>query len=119
MKLLSKIYIAVIFLLLYAPVIVMVVFSFNSSNSLSEFTGFSFRFYMEGIVENDAVKTLALNGVYPSAENIRNRSYPIVTQFYAIHRTDNPNPNVKALIDWLLSEDGQTLIEKTGYVKIN
>lgn len=81
--------------------------------------GFSFRFYMEGIVENDAVKTLALNGVYPSAENIRNRSYPIVTQFYAIYRTDNPNPNVKALIDWLLSEDGQTLIEETGYVKIN
>ncbi|MBQ8725662.1 MAG: substrate-binding domain-containing protein [Clostridia bacterium] len=81
--------------------------------------GFSFRFYMDGIVENDAVKTLALNGVYPSAENIRNRSYPIVTQFYAIYRADNDNSNIPVLIDWLLSTEGQNLIESTGYVKIN
>ena len=81
--------------------------------------GFSFRYYMDGIVENDAVKMISLNGVYPSAENIQNRSYPIVTQFYAIYRADNDNENVPILIDWLLSEEGQTLIEKTGYVRIN
>ena len=81
--------------------------------------GFSFRYYMDGIVENDAVKMLSLNGVYPSAENIQNRSYPIVAQFYAIYRADNDNENVPVLIDWLLSEEGQTLIEETGYVRIN
>ena len=36
--------------------------------------GFSFRYYMDGIVGNDAVKMLSLNGVYPSAENIQNKS---------------------------------------------
>ena len=81
--------------------------------------GFSFRYYMDGIVENDAVKMLSLNGVYPSAENIQNRSYPIVAQFYAIYRADNENENIPVLIDWLLSEEGQALIEKTGYVRIN
>ena len=81
--------------------------------------GFSFRYYMEEIVGNDDVKMLSLNGVYPSAENIRNRSYPIVAQFYAIYRADNNNKNIPILIDWLLSEEGQTLIEKTGYVRIN
>lgn len=81
--------------------------------------GFSFRYYMDGIVENDAVKMLSLNGVEPSAENIRNGSYPIVAQFYAIYRADNNNENIPALIDWLLSEEGQTLIEETGYVRIN
>lgn len=80
--------------------------------------GFSFRYYMDGIVENDAVKMLSLNGVYPSAENIQNRSYPIVVQFYAIYRADNENENIPALIEWLLSEEGQELIEKSGYVKI-
>lgn len=80
--------------------------------------GFSFRYYMDGIVENDAVKMLSLNGVEPSAENIRNGSYPIVAQFYAIYRADNNNENIPALIDWLLSEEGQTLIEETGYVRI-
>lgn len=80
--------------------------------------GFSFRYYMDGIVENDSVKMLSLNGVYPSAENIQNRSYPIVVQFYAIYRADNENENIPALIEWLLSEKGQSLIEKTGYVRI-
>ena len=81
--------------------------------------GFSFRYYMDGIVENDAVKMLSLNGVYPNAENIQNRSYPVVAQFYAIYRADNDNENIPVLIDWLLSEEGQTLIEETGYVRIN
>lgn len=81
--------------------------------------GFSFRYYMDGIVENDAVKMISLNGVYPSAENIANRTYPIVAQFYAIYRADNDNPNIPVLIDWLLSDEGQTLIEETGYVRIN
>ena len=81
--------------------------------------GFSFRYYMDGIVENDSVKMLSLNGVYPSAENIQNRSYPIVVQFYAIYRADNDNENIPVLIDWLLSDEGQTLIEETGYVRIN
>ena len=81
--------------------------------------GFSFRYYMDGMVANSGVKMLKLNGVYPSAENIQNRSYPIVAQFYAIYRADNENENIPLLIDWLLSEEGQTLIEESGYVKIN
>ena len=81
--------------------------------------GFSFRYYMDGIVENNLVKMLSLNGVYPSAQNIQNRSYPIVTQFYAIYRADNDNENIPVLVDWLLSDEGQALIEKSGYVRIN
>ncbi len=80
--------------------------------------GFSFRYYMDGIVGNDGVKMLSLEGVYPSAENIRNGSYPLVAQFYAIYRKDNTNANVPRLVEWLLSEEGQTLIEETGYVSI-
>ena len=81
--------------------------------------GFSFRYYMDGIVGNKSVKMLSLNGVYPSAENIQNGSYPIIAKFYAIYRADNENENVKILIDWIMSDEGQRLIEKTGYVRIN
>lgn len=81
--------------------------------------GFSFRYYMDGIVGNEEVKMLSLGGVYPSAENIRNASYPVVAQFYAIYRADNENKNIPVLIDWLLSDEGQSLIEKSGYVRIN
>lgn len=80
--------------------------------------GFSFRFYMNDMVGNEGVKMLSLNGVEPSAENIKNGSYPIITQFYAIYRADNTNENIPVLIDWILSEEGQTLIEESGYVRI-
>ena len=81
--------------------------------------GYSFRYYMDGIVGNDAVKMLSLNGVYPDAQNIRNGSYPIIAKFYAIYRADNENENIPVLIDWILSEEGQQIIEESGYVRIN
>ncbi len=80
--------------------------------------GFSFRYYMDGIVGNDGVKMLSLNGVYPSAENIQNGTYPVIAQFYAIYRADNQNENIPVLIDWILSEEGQTIIEESGYVRL-
>lgn len=80
--------------------------------------GYSFRYYMEGMVGNDSVKMLALNGVAPTKENIQSRAYPIVAEFYAVYREDNPNPNIPLLIDWLLSDQGQKLIEDSGYVRL-
>ena len=80
--------------------------------------GFSFRYYLNDMVAADGVKMLRLNGVYPSPENIQNGSYPIIAQFYAIYRADNENENIQALIDWLLSDEGQRLIEQCGYVRI-
>ena len=80
--------------------------------------GYSFRYYMDGIVGSDEVRMLELNGVSPTAENIRTGAYPLVTQFYAIYREDNKNKNVEPLIEWLLSPEGQALIEACGYVGI-
>ena len=80
--------------------------------------GFSFRYYMDGIVENQKVKMISLNGVYPSPENIQNGTYPVIAQFYAIYRADNNNENIPVLMDWLLSEEGQQIIEGSGYVPI-
>ncbi|MCR5201042.1 MAG: substrate-binding domain-containing protein [Saccharofermentans sp.] len=78
--------------------------------------GYSFRYYLTGLVGNDGVKMLSVNGVYPDAENIRNGTYPLTANFYVVYRADNDNPNVQALVDWLLSEEGQHMIEETGYV---
>lgn len=41
------IFISIILLLLYAPIVVMIVFSFNSANSTSIFEGFSLRWYKD------------------------------------------------------------------------
>ena len=78
--------------------------------------GYSFRYYLEGIVKNPEVKMIAVEGVAPTAENIRNNTYPIVTPVYAVTYENNPNPNVARLVEWILSDEGQYIIEKTGYV---
>ena len=78
--------------------------------------GYSFRYYLEGIVQNPEVKMIAVDGIAPNVENIQNNSYPIVAPVYAVTYENNPNPNVARLVEWILSEEGQYIIEQTGYV---
>ena len=87
--------------------------------------GFSFRFYSTEMVENDQIRLLALNGVEPTRETIRSGEYPISSNFFAITASpigqpapEEHNEDLRALIDWILSEQGQQIIEKTGYVGV-
>ena len=52
MKLSSKIYSGIVFAILFAPILVLLVFSFNETKSLSVFSGFSTKWYLE--LRNDA-----------------------------------------------------------------
>ena len=90
----------------------------SNYKSKSNFIGFSFRYYVEGIINNPDIKMLSVDGVAPTAENIKDRSYPIVTPIYAVTYEENTNENVDRLLDWILSEEGQYIIEETGYVGV-
>ena len=87
----------------------------SKSNSI----GFSFRYYVEGIIQNPDIKMLSVDGVAPTAENIKNGSYPIVTPMYAVTYEENTNENVDLLLQWILSEEGQYIIEETGYIGVS
>lgn len=80
--------------------------------------GFSFRFYVEGIIKNPDIKMISVDGAAPTAENIKNGSYPIVTPIYAVTYEENENENTDKLLSWILSSEGQAIIEETGYVGI-
>ena len=56
MKILSRLYIALIIFFLYAPVLVMILFSFNSSRSVWVFEGFSTKWY-ESLSYNTSMLT--------------------------------------------------------------
>lgn len=66
MHLRSKIYTGIVFAFLFAPIVVMLIYSFNASKSLSVYSGFSLRWYQELLSDRNtllAVKntfTLAL-----------------------------------------------------------
>jgi spermidine/putrescine transport system permease protein len=57
-KILKKIYTFLMFLFLYAPIIVLVVFSFNNSKSRSTWTGFTFKWYIELFKDAEILKAL-------------------------------------------------------------
>ncbi len=85
----------------------------NYGNSI----GYSFLYFCTSMVASNDIKLLAVNGVFPSKETIRDGSYPLSAPFYAITR-GKPKGNAKAFIEWILSPQGQFLVEKTGYVAI-
>ena len=47
MKHASRIYLCIVFAVLYIPILTLILFSFNSSNSTASFTGFSLMWYEE------------------------------------------------------------------------
>ena len=93
----------------------------NYKNSI----GFSFRFYASEMAANNQIRLLALDGVSPTKESIRDGSYPISDSFFAITAAPigapdprESNPNLNAFLDWILSEQGQQIVEDSGYVSI-
>lgn len=58
MKKLGGVYIALAFIIMYLPLLVMVVFSFNAANSTSNFTGFSLHWYEEMLRDTAAIEAL-------------------------------------------------------------
>ena len=86
----------------------------NYKNSI----GYSFRYYVTGMNKNDNIRLLSINGVEPSKENIKTEKYPYTVDFYLVTRKDVKNKNLDMLIKWILSDEGQGIVEKTGYVPI-
>jgi len=83
----------------------------NSSAAI----GYSFRWYATVMNGNPGIKLLAVDGVEPTPENIRNGSYPLTVDLYAV-TAGTTNSNVPKLLDWVVSAEGQKLIEQVGYV---
>lgn len=64
------------------------------------------------------VVPLALDGVEPSAENVRNGKYPLTMEFGLIHKVGELSPASKAFVDFIRSPDGARLLQENGAVPI-
>ncbi len=80
--------------------------------------GYSFRYFLQELNQEKGVKMLSIDGIYPSLENIENGSYPLVTSVVLITRADETNPYVRKMTDFILSEEGQDIIRRTGYAGV-
>ena len=82
-----------------------------------EAIGFTFRYFSTEMFRNGEIKLLAIDGIAPTVENIRNGTYPFIADCCII--TVKPrDENIQKIVDFMFSPAGKELIEKTGYVAI-
>ncbi len=67
---------------------------------------------------NGSVKALDIDGFAPTKENIKAAKYPIARPFN-IATKGKMNDAVKDFVDFILSADGQAIIEGNGYIGVS
>lgn len=66
---------------------------------------------------NETVKALKIDGVDPSVENVENGTYKIVRPFNIV-TTAEVGDLAQDFINYIMSSDGQTVVEGEGYVPV-
>ena len=80
---------------------------------------YSVRYYEHYMAGNVRTRTIKVDGVEPSPENIANGTYPYIANAYAVIRRDSsPDNGPRKLLLWLLSDEGQAVIQQSGYVPL-
>ena len=82
--------------------------------------GYSVFYYATDMYQRNEVKLLKVDGVMPTKETIADGSYPYPTYYYAVIRKDEPKDSpARALINWMLSDEGQRVAAAAGYVPMS
>lgn len=82
--------------------------------------GYSYFYYVNTMYKRDTIKMLAVDGVTPSIETIKNGEYPIFTNGFIVLRADEPDDSpASKWVDAVLGKRGSQIIEAKGYVPVN
>ncbi|HCJ5914237.1 TPA: PstS family phosphate ABC transporter substrate-binding protein, partial [Escherichia coli] len=85
----------------------------NTNNAI----GYTFRYYATQMNADKNIKLLAINGITPTAENIRNGKYAYIVDAFMVTR-ENTTSETQKLVEWFLTPQGQSLVEDVGYVPL-
>ena len=78
--------------------------------------GYSVFYYEENMAPNEYIKLIAVDGVQPTLDSIKNREYPFTSEVYSVTRADSSPANLGVrLQEWLLTQEGQELVTQSGY----
>lgn len=67
---------------------------------------------------NDTVKAVSINDVAPTAENVKNKTYPIARPFNLAVK-ENLSEVSQDFLNFIQSSDGQAVVEENGYIAVN
>lgn len=80
--------------------------------------GFSFRYYVTDIVSENGIRFIPIEGVEPTIETVTSDEYPLVDNLFISYRKGYMTEEMQLLLDWILSEEGQLLVERSGYAPV-
>lgn len=78
--------------------------------------GYSFRYYTTHMQSPKSVRLLAIDGIEPSAANVRSGAYPYTVDVFMV-TTNRSRPGTARLREWLVGPGGQQLVEEVGYFR--
>lgn len=67
---------------------------------------------------NDTVKAAKIDGAEATTENVANGSYKVARPFNIVTK-DGLSDVAKDFVDYIMSDEGQDIIEQNGYIKID
>lgn len=65
-----------------------------------------------------SVKPLRVDGVEATMENVLNKSYGLSRPFLALYNEKNITPQTRAFLDFIMTDEGQTIVEKNGGISV-
>jgi phosphate transport system substrate-binding protein len=81
--------------------------------------GYSYYYFVMDMWGDQNIKLVKVDDVYPDKTTISAKKYPITTAYYAVYRkSEKSGSDVRKIVKWLLSDEGQLLAQDAGYVKI-
>jgi phosphate transport system substrate-binding protein len=63
------------------------------------------------------IKAIEVNGIIPSKETVNSDTYPLARPLF-MYTNGEPTGAVKEFIDFVMSEEGQKLVEENGYISV-
>lgn len=79
--------------------------------------GYSVNYYTQYMVRSDSIKLIAIDGVYPDYNTLKNKEYGYTTNVYAIIREDLDKSSIAyKLYELLSTASGQNVINESGYI---
>ncbi len=70
-----------------------------------------------GLAYGEHLRHVAIDGIEPSTENVRNGSYPIARYLY-LFAAQPLEGHIKTFVDWVLSSAGQAVVRDVGYIPL-
>ena len=87
----------------------------NSKDSI----GYSYYYYATTMYGNENIKFLAVDGVSPNHDTIKDESYPLITAYYIVTLKGTKNTAVSKVKKAMLESEGQEIARNAGYIEIN